>query len=52
LWKFKKPNITKYNHLYNPIDCEYLENFRLTTDKKNILRRKYDLNDKFVIGKV
>ncbi len=52
LWKFKQPDITKYNYLYNPIDCKYLENFRLKTSEKDELRKQYNLDDKFVIGKV
>lgn len=52
LWKFKQPKTTKYYYLYNPIDCIYLEQFRLNPEEKKELRKKYNLEDKFVIWKV
>lgn len=54
-WKFWKYNIKKekYSFLYNPIDTEILENYKLNSLEKNKLREQYWIwkND-FVIWKI
>lgn len=53
LWKFKKPNITKYYYLYNNLDSETLEKYFLDENKKAEEREKLWMKkDDFVIGKV
>ena len=53
LWKFKKPNITKYDYLYNPLDTELLEWYRINDKEKQKEREKIWIKKSdFVIWKV
>ncbi len=53
LWKFKSPNITKYDYLYNPLDTELLEWYRINNTEKQKEREKIWIKKcDFVIWKV
>jgi len=54
-WKFWKllSDKSKYSYLYNPLDIEELEKFRLNYEEKKELRKNYWINENdFVIWKV
>ncbi len=53
LCKYNNPNITKYDYLYNPIDIEIMEKYRLNDVEKFKNREKYWINkNDFVLWKV
>ena len=53
LWKFKKPSITKYDYLYNPLDTELLEWYRINDKERQNERQKIWIKKSdFVVWKV
>ena len=53
LWKFKNPSITKYDYLYNPLDTELLEWYRINDKERQNERQKIWIKKSdFVVWKV